>query len=441
MEAALTAQTSQDYASGAVITRPQSVFDTVTDLAIYRLRWQQRCAHYTVLRSYYAGTVYDQYPALVKALKLYSGIRQIFGPLRRAVRVDVAKVPGGWVFHPDVPQNIQDAVAFVRDWSNYRASYSRAVLHGAVAGEFGLLVVDDQVARTVSIVPLRPDEVVTGTFSDGAPFGLVIKCNLVDRQGTYEYAQLLTPRTITTFRNGVQHDYDGGGAKRANLLGFVPLLLSPYLAGESGIGENAFAGTQELLDRVNDAASQALDVIQRNAEPLTVFSGVDDIDFDSANNAITLSRPDAKAYTLVPNLVIDQALALIEKVLNEFKNLLPQLILDVLSSRNDLAYDTVVTLCMELIDHVHDVRTHVDQAIETAERWALLAGLQMGIFSGIDPMQHRLDPERSVIEPGPNAKLAMESQQIGLEGARKALTAPAQQPATGPTEKLNGGQR
>ena len=370
METALSAQTSQDYAAGAaVISRPSSVFDTVADLTIYRLRWQQRCAHYTVLRAYYAGTVYDQYPALRQALKLYSGIRQIFGPLRRAVRVDVAKVPGGWAFHPDVPKSVQAAVQQIRDWSNYRAAYSRAVLHGAVAGEFGLLMVDDWRMRTVQIVPLRPDEVVTGTFADGTPFGLIVKCGLVDRAGAYEYAQLLTPNTITTFRNGAQHDYDGGGAKRPNLLGFVPLLLSLYVAGESGIGENAFAGTQELLDRVNDAASQALDVIQRNAEPLTVFSGVDDVQFDPANNAITLRRADAKAYTLVPNLVIDQALSLIEKVLNEFKNLLPQLILDVLTSRNDLAYDTVITLSMELIDHVHDVRTHVDSAIETAERW------------------------------------------------------------------------
>ena len=441
METALSAQTSQDYAAGsASISRPQSVFDTVADLAIYRRRWQQRVLHYALLRAYYAGTVYDAYPQLVTALKLYSGIRQIFGPLRRAVRVDVAKVPGGWAFHPDVPKEVQAAVEQVRTWSHHRASYSRAVLHGAVSGEFGLLMVDDRMAKTVCICPLRPDEVVTGTFADGTMFGLVVKSNLVDRAGLHEYAQLLTPTTITTYRNGAPHDYDGGGATRPNLLGFVPLLLSPYLAGESGIGENAFAGTQELLDRVNDATSQALDVIQRNAEPLTVFSGVDDISFDPANNAITLSKDTAKAYTLVPNLVIDQALALIEKVLNEFKNLLPQLILDVLSSRNDLAYDTVLTLCMELTDHVQDVRTHVDMAIETAERWALEAGLQMGLFTGIDPSQHRLDPERPVIAPTPGQRLAMESQQIGLEGAKKALMAPPE-PAQGPAQPMGKGQR
>lgn len=434
MSDALQAQTSQDYAAGSTaVAHVNSVFDTVRDLEIYRMRWQQRCAHYQILRAYYEGTVYDQFPELVKALKLYSGIRQIFGPLRRAVRVDVAKVPGGWQIDPGdeqtgraaVPAAIKVAVEQIRTWSTYRASYSRGVLHGATAGEFGLLMVDDRLNRTTQIVPLRPDEVVTGTFSDGTPFGLIIKCGLVDRQGQYEYAQLITPNTITTFRSGLQHDYDGGGAKRPNLLGFVPLLLSPYLAGESGIGENAFAGTQELLDRVNDAVSQVLDVIQRNAEPLTVFSGVDSVDFDGDNNALILKKDTSKAYTLDPNLAIDQAVMLIDKVLVEFKNLLPQLVMDDLRSAHDIAYDSILTLCMELIDHVADVRTHVDAAIETAERWALAAGNQMGIWS-VDPGLHRLKPDRFVIEPTPGQKLDMENKQVGLEGARKALTAPAQ---------------
>jgi hypothetical protein len=421
---ALTAQTSNDYAAGATaLVTVDSVFDTVPGLALYRPRLQERCAHYELLRAYYRGTVY-QIESYRKALKLYAGIRQIFAPLRRAVRMDVAKVPGGWALAEGTPPPLAEAVAQVRAWSSARASYARAVLHGAICGEFGLLLVDDWRAHTVQIVPLRPDEVVMGSLEDGTPFGLVIKSNLVDRRGRYEYAQLITPREVRTFRSGQPYDYDGQGAQRPNRLGFVGLLLSPYLAGEDSIGECAFAGAYEQLDRANDAASQALDVVQRNAEPITVFSGVRDVAFDPANNAITLDEPDAKAYTLNPNLAIDQALLLIDKVLKEFKSVLPQLILDDLVSRNDLAYDTVVTLCMELIDHVNDVRTHVDAAIETAERWALTAGLQMGVFAGLDPALHRIDPDRPVIAPPPGQQLALEAQRVGVEGARRALMAP-----------------
>lgn len=433
-----TTETSIDRAAGsAAIMRPSSVFDSVADLKIYRDRWQQRCAYYQVLRAYYKGTVYSDYPELVKALKLYAGIRQIFGPLRRAVRMDVAKVPGGWKLPENTPQQLQEAVQQVRAWSHFEATYSLAVQRGAVAGEFGLLVVDDWTQRTVEIIALRPDEVVIGKLADGTPFGLVVKCGLVDRAGVYEYAQLITPDSYTTYRNGELHDYDGAGSKRRNLLGFVPLQLSPYIAGEDGIGENAFAGANELLDRVNDAASQALDVIQRNAEPLTVFSGVDAINFDPENNAVTMPKTDSKAYTLAPKLVISEALALIDKVLVEFKNVLPQLIIDQLASHNDLAYDTVVTLCMELIDHVKDVRTHVDAAIAQAERWALMAGLQMGLFVGIDPLQHTIDPERPVIEPGPNAKLMLESAQTGLQSAQAALQASQEGPRTNRPQQSN----
>lgn len=429
---ALTAQTSLDYAAGsAAIVAPRSVFDTVGDLAIYRARWQQRCAHYTIWRAYYEGTAYDN-QALREALKLYSGVRQIFGPLRRAVRIDVAKVPGGWRIdagNPDddraaVPTNVKAAVQQIRAWSEYRASYSRAVLHGAVAGEFGLLVVDDQVAKQVQIIPLRPDEVVLGTFADGTPFGLVLKCALVDRAGTYEYAALYTARTVATYRNGLPHDYDGGGSDRPNLQGRVPVLLRPYRAGESGIGENAFAGAHEQLDRVNDATSQTLDVLQRNAQPITVFTGVEEVEMTPGSDAVILPHKDATASILAPELAVDQAVTLIQLVLNEFKNVLPQLILDSLVARNDLAYDTVVTLCMELIDHIREVRTHVDSAIETAERWAIEAGQTMGLFPGVDAALHHLDPDRPVLEPGPNAKLALEQSRTTIDGAKAALVAP-----------------
>lgn len=432
METPLTATTTLATVPGAAaIAQPRSVFDTVLDVQPYRARWVQRCSYYQLLRAYYRGTVYQD-EALKQQLKLYSGVRQIFGPLRRTVNVDVALVPGRWRIdggnpaegRPAVPRPVAQAVAQVRTWSDARATYTKGVRHGAVAGEFGLLVVDDWRARTVSIVALRADEVVLGALADGSPFGLVVKPGMQDRGGTYEYAALYTERTVTTFRSGVQHDYDGGGAKRPNPQGRVPIVFSVYRAGEDGVGENAFAGVQELLDRVNDATSQALDVVQRNAEPLLVATGVEEVKFEPDNNALKASNPDAKFYTVAPNLVIDQALALIDKVLGEMKNLLPQLIFDELRGASDVAYDTVLTFCSELIWHVEEVRMQVDTAIETAERMALDAGLAMGVFAGIDPAAHRLDPDRPIIAPTPG-------QQVALDAARTQLAAAAT-PAAAP---------
>jgi hypothetical protein len=398
------------------------IFHTLPQLTPFKEAWLARCERYQLWRAYYNGTVYDDKPELIKALKLYGGIRQIFGPLKRAVRIDVAKVPGEWAMTEETPQQIRDAVEQVRDWSHWRREYSRAVLFGAVAGEFGLLVVDEPEQQRVSVVPLRPDEVVTGTFEDGRPFGLIIKPGLRDKDGAYEYAQLITPDEITTYRDGALYDY-GGGDTRPNAYGFVPLLLAQYAISESGRGDNAFAGTEELLDRVNDVASQTLDVIQRNSEPLTVFSGVSEIEFQASNNALILPEVNAKAYTLVPNLVIGEALELIREVKAEFKNCLPQLILDDMRSRNDLAYDTVLTLLMELTDHIADVRASVDMAFQTAERWALLIGNMLRLWN-VDPELHEIDANRYIIKP--TERLA-----LGIEGARKALEQPQQQQQPG----------
>lgn len=423
-----SAPTSQDYAAGYNYeARPRSVFDTVDDLALYRPRWLERCKLYQVRRSYYKGTAYDDWPDLINVLRLYSGIRQIFGPLRRAVRVDVAKVPGGWSLHPDLIKNNAHAAATaqIRAWSHAAQTYSAAVKYGAVAGEFGLAVIDDQAARTASIIALRPDNVVTGTLADGQPFGLIIKPGLVDRGGAYEYAQLWTPNTITTFRNGLQHSYDGHSPKRPNALRFVPVLLAPYLIGEDNAGECTFSGTQELLDRANDAASQALDVLQRNAEPPLVLSGVDEsqVDINPENNAIVLSEADAKAYTIAPNLAIDQAIKLIDKVLAEFKNQLPQLIFEQLMGRSDLAYDTVLTLCSELTDHVSDVRRNVDAAIVQAEQWAMQAAKAMRVpaFAAVDPLIHALDDQRPIIQPTPGQAVQLEQQKLALDKAKREV--------------------
>ena len=73
--------------------RIASVFDAVPDLAIYRDRWVRRCAWYQLQRSYWRGDVYSN-ATLRQALQLYAGVRQIFGPLRRAVSVDEALVAG-----------------------------------------------------------------------------------------------------------------------------------------------------------------------------------------------------------------------------------------------------------------------------------------------------------------------------------------------------------
>lgn len=356
-------------------------------LAPYRDDWVRRVKRYDLHRAYYAGVVYRDRPELRRALGLYNGVRQIFSPLRRAVRIDVAKVPGDWRFAASVPDEVRRVINAIRAASDYRREYAKATLHGAVCGEFGLMVSVDPMPR---IHALPPDAVIIGEDVDGTPFATVMQPNVLTRKGRVERALFMTPFEVRVYENGMRTD------ARPNLYGVIPVWRAPYLTGIGEEAEGAFSGVQELLDRVNDLASQVIDVIQSQAEPILAVSGVSDVHFEKGDNVLLLPPPDAKAYPINPQLIIDQATALLDRILEEFKRQLPQLSLDAIQSRNDLAYQTVTMLLNELIDHIVAVRQNVDAAIVEAERAAAAIGAMMQLWDDADWSLHALDAYRPV---------------------------------------------
>ena len=363
----------------------------------YRLPWQARCARYARNRAYYTGKAYEKLRQYALAAQLYSGTRTLFSPLRRCVRVDVAKVPGGWLLPDAASAYTRREVDSLRAKTGAVAAYERFLLYGAVAGEAALMLA----GRPGAPMPLalRADEIVIGELG-GAPLALIIKrkpSGLISE----EYAQAITPDYVQVFVDGVARP-----AVR-NAYGFVPVMLGQYIAGEDGAGEPAFGGVLELLDRVNELASLTLDVVARNAEPLLVATGVQDIVMQPGQDAIKERNADAKFYTVNPQLAIAETLELIRDVRSEYKSLLPQLHLDELRVRGDLAYDTVVTMLSELGDHVLAVRSGVDRAVEQVERWMLDA-------TGGTPSDYALHHERRWLA-------LSEAQQIDLQLKRQQL--------------------
>jgi hypothetical protein len=226
-----------------------------------------------------------------------------------------------------------------------------------------------------------------------------------------EYAQIITPEYIQEYRDGKP-----AGDAVPNAWGRIPLVLGQYIEGEDGLGEPAFGGVLELLDRVNEMASLTLDVVARNAEPLLVATGVQDIQMSPGQDAIKERNENAKFYTVNPQLAIAETLAVIQDVRQEYKNLLPQLRLDALSGASDLAYDTVMTLLSELGDHIVAVRSSVDIAVETVERWMLDA-------TGGIPSDYRLDRRRRWMPMSETQQLDLELKRLELEERRRAQAA------------------
>ncbi len=372
----------------------------------FRLPWQARCRRYARNRAYYSGKAYEKLTQYAWASQLYSGTRTLFSPLRRCVRVDEAKVPGGWSLLDAASAYTRREVDGLRATTGAAAVYARFVLYGAVAGEAALLLAGSR-ARPLPLA-LRADEVILGELH-GAPLALIIK----SRGAGSEYAQVITPEYVQIYEDGVP------GAATANAFGFVPVILSPYIAGEDGCGEPAFGGVLELLDRVNELASLTLDVVARNTEPLLVATGVQDIVLEPGQDAIKERNPDAKFYTVNPQLAIAETLELIRDVRGEYKALLPQLHLDELRARGDLAYDTVITMLSELGDHILAVRSGVDRAVATIERWMLDA-------TGGIPGDYGLYHERRwlALSEAQQLDLAMKRLQLEQRRADMVISAP-----------------
>ena len=379
----------------------------------YRLPWQSRCARYARNRAYYTGKAYEKLRQYAWAQQLYSGTRTLFSPLRRCVRVDVAKVPGGWLLPDAASAYTRREVDSLRAKTGAVAAYERFLLYGAVAGEAALMLA----GRPGAPMPLalRADEVIVGpsthsTSSGQAGAGQASEALIIKRKASglisEEYAQAITPEWVQVFVDGVARP-----AVR-NAFGFVPVLLGQYIAGEDGAGEPAFGGVLELLDRVNELASLTLDVVARNAEPLLVATGVQDIVMQPGQDAIKERNADAKFYTVNPQLAIAETLELIRDVRSEYKSLLPQLHLDELRVRGDLAYDTVVTMLSELGDHVLAVRSGVDRAVATVERWMLDA-------TGGTPSDYALHHERRWLALSEAQQIDLAMKRLDLEERKR----------------------
>ncbi|KPV52628.1 hypothetical protein SE17_14340 [Kouleothrix aurantiaca] len=382
-----------------------SILD-LPQFASYLLPWQARCARYARNRAYYTGKAYENLSQYAAAAQLYNGTRTLFSPLRRCVRVDVAKVPGGWLLPDSASAYTRREVDSLRVKTGALGAYERFLLYGAVAGEAALMLAGRPGAP--EIMALRADEIILGELG-GAPLALIIKRQRVGLQ-VQEYAQAITPEYVQEFVEGAARP-----AMR-NAYGYVPVLLGQYVAGEDGCGEPAFGGVLELLDRVNELASLTLDVVARNAEPLLVATGVQDIVMQPGQDAIKERNADAKFYTVNPQLAIAETLELIRDVRSEYKSLLPQLHLDELRVRGDLAYDTVVTMLSELGDHVMAVRSGVDRAVGTVERWMLHA-------TGGVPGDYGLNPGRRWLALSEAQQIDLQLKRLDLEARAAGMVA------------------
>jgi hypothetical protein len=170
---------------------------------------------------------------------LANAIKPLFTPLARAVNIDVALVPGKWALLPETPDAQRQALARLFKASRWPTEGDLWVRYGTALGETGLRIVDDRMAKRVMAQPVAP---WTYVYEPGSPFDTTPALAIFIRiekekneRGQWvdvEYAEVMTPQTISTYRNGQPQAGGGRPQTYTNALEMVPLVVALHDCGD-----------------------------------------------------------------------------------------------------------------------------------------------------------------------------------------------------------------
>src|SRR5262245_20231603 len=395
----------------------KSIFE-LPEYKIYQKNYLQRGVTFARYRRYADGTVYQE-SMFRLAHKLYAQTRAIYLFLPRVIELDVALVPGvmgPWDLADGTPPQIRTAQAQLYEWSTWPTAGNDWLEDGTTNGETYLKIVP--MPGMIQLQRLQPQYTLltkTLDLESGAPSDLCLIVN-PDAQEvdgtTYEYAEVLTPAEIRTYRNGDPASYNGNPDRYPNPLGFVPVIE----AKNDTSCRPTFAKVLGQLDSVNELASYINDVIGRNADPQWALFGEDAFQPVRGNNIWLIPNSDSKLQAIVPQIDVEGSLKFIQEIKAEVKASLPELAFDDLRAKNQIATETLEVQLTELDSKIWKMRRRYDQALINAHHMAAMAGGIMGV-SGLAPLlaPHRMDFKRPV-------RPISEAEQISLEQARLGLS-------------------
>lgn len=380
-----------------------------------------RLNKFTRLRRYYDGTIYDD-SAFKLAHKLYAETKSLLSFLARAVDLDVALIPGvmgAWALEEGTPEAIAKAQTQLYEWSKWAIMGDEWLEDGATLGEAMLKIVPDEVNRTITMQRLKPElcmlveQHADSETGERVNLALIIDRAAIDEDGKpYEYAEVITPAQVRTYKNGAPTGYAGNPDRYDN-----PLLFVPVLKAENDSGcRPTFAKTLPQLDSVNELASYLANIIGRHAEPQWVISGADQGELQKGGGNAWFLPTGAKAEALLAQVDVPGVLEFVRELKQETKANLPELAFDDLRTKAQIATDTLDIQLAELNAKIWKMRRRYDSGLIDAHRMAAMAGLMLGI-PGLETLlaPHKLDESRPVRPISPQEQMALEQMQLALE--------------------------
>lgn len=420
------------------------------EFAPFAADWATRQTLLRYRKAYYDGTIYrnvrDRFAALgmlsaTLGPRLYKGTKALFLMLSRAVDVDAGIIPGGWTFAKDTPRAWDVATRQVLAHSNWATDGVLYVHFGAQYGVTGLKVADLRASRRVVITPLDPTcfmLVRAGQYDPTPHMAIQVEARRSAAGQLYEYAEVITPDWVRTFKDGEPDGVDGRDPEYPNALGFVPLVERHHLLTGDPLGECTFQKAMPLLDEVNELASYLADIIKKHAEAQWVAIGTEPSDLVRSGDNVWFVPQGGDIKPIVAGIDIPGVLQFIQAVRGEVQDALPELAFSELKDKSQIATATLELQLMELVLKVKRTRPNYDHGLCDALRMAGRAARDMDIrdLVALDDEALTLDVERPVLPLDPLTKIQIRQAELALEAqeqiARGGESAPA--PAPEPTE-------
>lgn len=401
--------------------------DTIWDLEEfkpYQDRWVERERELLAREGYYDGSIYKSMAGLLGWLapRLMNQIKPLYLPLARAVDVDAGIVPGGWALPEDAPDTWQPAIDQLLAWSEWDRLGVLYVHFGAIYGVSGLKVADLRAERRITVTPVNPKCFMLE--SAGAYDATPTLAIWVEERSTagedYEYAEVITPTEIRTFKNGQLAEFDGRPHTYANELKAVPFVEVRHIETGEELGECTFQKSVTLLDELNDEATRLSTIIRKHSEPQWAITGAEAGELTHSGDNAWFLPEGAKVEILVPQIDIEGTLRFIQEIRDQVYGSLPELAFDDLRKKDQIATATLELQLMELVLKIKRVRPNYDAGLVRALRLAGAAasGLGLSDVAVLDDPELKLDAGRPVLPMDPKTQLELQDLRNRVEAGQ-----------------------
>lgn len=390
--------------------------------------FERRKRRYGRFWKYYKAEVYQAKQDGMSAIGQYVGqrinnaTRPLFTPLARAVNLDVALIPGGWGIVPEALA-LQAAVTMLLDGSAWDVEGDIYTRYVAAMGEAGLLVVDDRDNKRVMLQVLRPDRYVVERMGryDATPKRLIVVETEEGADGKdVEWATVIDPALVRTFRNGQPDKMGGREVQYVNPLGFVPFVWATNDPGD-GEGEPTFDDVIASLDEVNQQATHLGNIIKKHLEPQWAAIGAEPGDLTKSGDVVWFFPEGSDVKAVLAQVDFGGFLEFIKEIKEEVKEGLPELAFSKLVGMERIASATIELQMAEPVFKIRRLRKPLDMTLGQAMRMAGRVAGQMGVgeLAGLDNALLKLDPNRPVITIDALTRLQLE--QAGMSSQLQAL--------------------